>query len=235
MTWHLNSDGFHTRHAQPPAGAGVSYYGIAALSEGRLRRSLAVHEAGHAVLAFAFGIPVVEICLSADLGAGPGSGPAAWVQWGSSWSIPFARYFAMCAAGERSQDRWMREEGLWTPERAWVVERTAGTDRQKVAESLQERGMSLYYGHTPASGMDYATVTDAADAALCHLWDRVLSVAAALDEHGRLTGWQAARYARLTHVAVECDDEPFSVTAVEERCRGAEAASRKAASVREAA
>ncbi|MEH6374577.1 hypothetical protein V7793_09600 [Streptomyces sp. KLMMK] len=235
MTWHLNSDRFYTRHPEPDVGPGGTYYGIADLRDADLRRSLAVHEAGHAVLAFACGIPVVEICLSGDLGKGMGSGPAAWVQWGGSWSVSCARYFAMCAAGERSQDRWMQEEGLWTPERAWVVERTAGTDRQKVAEALQDLGMTLHYGHTPDAGMDYATVTAAADAALHHLWDRVLSVAAALDDHGHLTGRQAARHARLTHVAVDCDDAPYSLTAVKEQYRDAEAASRRAATVREAA
>ncbi|MCF3104504.1 hypothetical protein IPZ58_23335 [Streptomyces roseoverticillatus] len=163
-------------------------------------------------------------------------GPAAWVQWGQPWDVPWPRCITMCAAGERAEDRRLREEGLWTPERAWVAERTAASDRQRVVEVLRaDRGMTLSYGHAPAGHFNYATVMAAADAALHHLWDRVLSLAAALDQRGQLTGRQAARAAQMTHVAIECDDAPVRPPGVEEGYLEAIAAARGTSTVREAA
>ncbi|MGK5543789.1 hypothetical protein ACSNOH_03475 [Streptomyces sp. URMC 127] len=235
MSWYTNADDHITRHPEPPSTAGATLYDIAGLHGAALRRSIAVHEAGHAVLGFAFGIPVAAICVREDLGM-VGEGPAAWVQWGRYWDVPWQRSITMCAAGERAEDRRLREEGLWTPERAWVAERTAESDRQCVADVLRAHcGMTLSYGCASAGAIDYATVTAAADAALDHLWDRVLSLAAALDQRGHLTGRQAARSARLTHIAITCDDAPARPTGVEDGYLEAIAAARGTGTAREAA
>lgn len=235
MSWYTNSDRYVTRHPEPVSAASATYYEVADLRDADLRRSIAVHEAGHAVLGFAFGIPVAAICVREDLGRA-GEGPSAWVQWGKSWDVPWRRYITMCAAGERAEDRRLREEGLWTPERAWVAERTAESDRQCVVDALRaDCGMTLSYGDDPVGDIDYGTVTAAADAALHHLWDRVLSLAAALDQWGCLTGRQAAQAARMTHIAIACDDAPVRPTGVEEGYLEAIAATRGTATVREAA
>ncbi|MEU1309639.1 hypothetical protein ABZ419_12195 [Streptomyces cinnamoneus] len=210
-TWHLNTDQpLYTRQAEPEQWTSrmvPSGFALLRFDDATLRRWLAVHEAGHAVLDFAGGIPVVEIHLCDDLGKVPGEGGAAWVRTGRDWSVPYVRYLAMCAAGERAQERWMREEGLWSSERAWVTERGATDDRAQAAHALREtRGMDLTYGPVNGAGMDYATVQAAADAALAPLWDRVLRLAAAVDEHGHLSGREAARYAGMAHVAVPCDE-----------------------------
>ncbi|SPE51870.1 hypothetical protein SNS2_1544 [Streptomyces netropsis] len=213
--WHLNTDQpVYTRQPEPRAWVHrevTSGFQLLAFSDTTLRHSIAVHEAAHAVLDFAFGIPVVEICVCDDLGAGAdgeGGGAAGWVRNGGQWRVPDVHYFAMCAAGERAQDRWLRETGLWTPERAWVEERAADSDRQQVAHALRHsRNKELTFGRTAAGAMDYATVQAAADAALAPLWDRVLRLAAAVDDHGHLTGRQAARHAGMTYLAIPCDDD----------------------------
>ncbi|GAA0426464.1 hypothetical protein [Streptomyces luteireticuli] len=204
-TWHLNSDKpVYTRHPEPQSWN--STYAVLDFPDPVLRRFIAVHEAGHAVLYLASGIPVGEVHLCNDLGKGPGEGGAAWVKPGGNFSVPYAQYIAMCVAGERAQNRSLHEQGLWTPDRAWAVERLAADDRDKVAEALRfcNRG-DLGFGHSPASGLDLAVVHRAADAALSHLWDRVLRLAEAVDEHGHLTGDQAARYADLAYVALSCN------------------------------
>ncbi|MCC3775073.1 hypothetical protein [Streptomyces sp. UNOB3_S3] len=118
------------------------------------------------MLYFASGMPLGEIYICDDLGKTPGEGAAAWVKAGGKFSVPYEHCIAMCVAGERAQDRWMREQGLWTPERAWVIERLSAHDRNLVAECLKEcRRAELGFGYTPAGGLDFAVVHRAADAA----------------------------------------------------------------------
>ncbi|MEU2873779.1 hypothetical protein ABZ769_32020 [Streptomyces olivoreticuli] len=214
--WHLNSDQhLYTRHPEPEdwSQGDTFLYEYLDFSDATLRRFIAVHEAGHAVLDMAFGIPVAEIHLCDDLGKTPGTrsdelpDAAAWVKTGGQWSVSYMRYAAMCAAGERAQDRWLRENGLWTQERAWVCERGASSDREQIEGSLRTHcRKELHFNPTAAFGVQYRTVQAVADSALSHLWDRLLRLAAAVDEHGHLTGRQAARYADMTCVAIPCDE-----------------------------
>ncbi|MFI1183373.1 hypothetical protein ACH4UT_28025 [Streptomyces sp. NPDC020799] len=216
MPWHLNSDQhLYTRHPEPQDWSrGETFlYEYMDFSDATLRRAIAVHEAGHAVLDMAFGIPVAEIHLCEDLGrysgATRGDGTpdaAAWVKTGGEWRVSYMRYAAMCAAGERAQDRWMHETGLWTRERAWACERTAGNDREQIEQQLRTCRREVHFSPSPAPGVQYRTVQAVADSALSHLWDRTLRLAAAVDEHGHLTGRQAARCADLTYVAIPCDE-----------------------------
>ncbi|MEU2873488.1 hypothetical protein ABZ769_30525 [Streptomyces olivoreticuli] len=215
-SWHLNSDQhLYTRHPEPQdwTTSGTSLYGYLDFPDATLRRFIAVHEAGHAVLDMAFGIPVAEIHLCEDLGKTPGTrsdelpNAAAWVKNGGQWSVSYMRYAAMCAAGERAQDRWLRENGLWNRERAWACERGASSDREQIEQQLRACcRKELHFNPSPAPGVQYRTVQAVADSALSHLWDRALRLAAAVDEHGHLTGRQAARYADLTYVAIPCDE-----------------------------
>ncbi|MFF2923089.1 hypothetical protein ACFVTP_11915 [Streptomyces celluloflavus] len=205
--WHLNSDQpLYTRHAEPASWqAGRNLYDILAFDDALLRRTIAVHEAAHAVMHFAFGIPVEEIRIADALGKD--TGPGGWVKSTGAWSVPYMRYLTMCAAGERAQDRWMREQGLWTPERAWVCERTATEDRNQAARSARDCGLQLHFGTGPArDGLHYRAVQDTAEAALAPLWDRVMNLAAAADTHGRLSGHAAAGHARLAHTAIVCPE-----------------------------
>ncbi|MFI2076236.1 hypothetical protein [Streptomyces triculaminicus] len=208
-SWHLNTDRpYYTRHPEP-ADWGRGFFNSLDgmdLDNATLRRALAVHEAGHAALCFAFGVPVVLMHLSEDLGrTGPGFEPLACVRTApSGWRISYMAYAALCAAGERAQDRWLREMGLWTPKRAWAAERAAMEDRRMAAAALKDNCRRvLHYGDNRSTGsVYYGTVQTVADSALSHLWDRVLRLAAALDDHGHLTGHEAARYAGMTTVAV---------------------------------
>lgn len=188
----------YTRYAPPRRWRqGASLYSILNLDDVQLRRSIAVHEAGHAVLDLAYGIPVEEAQITEELGKGPGDGPAAWVKTCGEWSVPYMRYAAMCAAGERAQDRWMREQSLWSPERAWCAERTATQDRDQAVEALKHCDMPVRFAHPTGPGVHYRAIQDVADAALDHLWPRVLRVAEALDDAGHLTGAHIAHHAGM--------------------------------------
>lgn len=204
LSWHPAPEGsaaavLRTRF-NPPAefAAGLSLYAILDWDDSLLRRSIAVHEAGHALLDFAFGIRVQEMRIDPGLGKDPDGPPTAYVKV-DACDVPFLRFAAMCAAGERAQDRWMREQGLWTPARAWCVERTATDDRAQAAEALKPCGIPVRFADATGRGIHYQTIQDTADAALGHLWPRVLRLAEALDAAGHLTGEEAAHHAGMTH------------------------------------
>ena len=106
-TWRENSDGVWTWYPQPE---GVRYV-TDLLADGMLRPFGAFHEAGHAVVALAQGIGVDGVHLL----------PAEENVFHTVVSGGISRdsgYLTMLAAGERASDRWLRETGAWTPERA---------------------------------------------------------------------------------------------------------------------
>ena len=77
------------------------------------RRSAVFHEAGHAVVAAAYG---VHITVTGIIDV-----PAEGVQWSLTGctefdgpSIPFWRFAAQCSAGERAQARYLKSAGLWS-------------------------------------------------------------------------------------------------------------------------
>jgi hypothetical protein len=98
---------------------------------------------------------------------------------------------AAAAAGERAADRWLREAGLWTEERAWVIERHAGHDRVYALKALHDAGERLTFGERPGHPHDYATAQAAADRLLDELWQGVYRLADSLTQHRRLSGADA--------------------------------------------
>ncbi|MDG9709668.1 hypothetical protein [Streptomyces sp. DH10] len=77
------------------------------------RRSAAFHEAGHAVVAAAYGAHI-KVTGVVDV-------PTGGVQWSLTGRtefdgppIPFWRFAAQCAAGERAQARYLKSAGLWS-------------------------------------------------------------------------------------------------------------------------
>lgn len=105
------------------------------------------------------------------------------------------------AAGERAVDRWLREEGLWTPSRAAWAELTAKHDRDLIlgTAALDPRPA---FGTAPGGG-DYADLHELADQALVQVWDRLRDAVPVLlsresisgDELGSLVGTANRRHA----------------------------------------
>ncbi|MEV8100536.1 hypothetical protein [Kitasatospora sp. NPDC085879] len=89
------------------------------------------------------------------------------------------------AGGERAQDRWLREAGLWTPDRAAAVELAAYGDRAW----LQDR---------PRSCPDLMALHDMADDALDQVWERLTAALPVLLRQQAMSGEQLA----------ECTDLP---------------------------
>ncbi|MGV9816625.1 hypothetical protein ACWDTQ_32520, partial [Streptomyces cellulosae] len=86
-------------------------------------------------------------------------------------------------AGERAVDRWLREEGLWTPSRAAWAELAAKHDRDTILAS------PIY--PTPGFGSgtaDYGLLHQLADDALARVWEQVRATVPVLLTRRSLTG-----------------------------------------------
>jgi hypothetical protein len=187
MSWHYLPDaGIHTRHPTPNLPGTFTPNDALNLDPTQERRSIAAHEAGHAAAYLAHGIKFIDITIG---GLGPdenGITPAARVRPLPTFRATDEQVLQVLAAGERAQDRWLREQGLWTPTRAWAVEVTAGHDR----------------GEMKRHGLDYDTsdltsLHAETDALLDRLWPSVIRLGDALDRHGHLTYEQAVEAAAV--------------------------------------
>lgn len=125
----------------------------------------AIHEAGHAITALTgrAHLHSAEIV----------KGEATTEEGGVTHACNFAdghAYAVFSAAGERASDRWLREAGLWTPERAVAVEVGAHGDRQ------QFLAINAHVGFGDRE-VDYRIVHDLADQTLDEHWAAVVRVA----------------------------------------------------------
>ncbi|MFJ7908222.1 hypothetical protein [Kitasatospora sp. NPDC096204] len=195
-TWHRDpAFGMVTRHPMPTVALHTTTYRILDLPDALLREEIAVHEAGHAVLALHLGMRFTVVAVDDDLGHGPDT-PSGRIEVPGVLTAPAADVMLFAAAGERAEDRWLREAGLWTPARAWVVEILAEGDRDAIAEYARRlHPNGLTYGVSDDPSRDLAALHDQADALLDTLWDRVTALTATLTQRGRLTEEQAAEAA----------------------------------------
>ncbi|MFJ9693432.1 hypothetical protein [Kitasatospora sp. NPDC101183] len=198
--WHFEyNTGIRTRHPLPDVARPTTRYRILGLDDDQLRRDIAVHEAGHATLLLFWGIPFEFVEIAADLGKGSGSGGRVAI----SGTAPFEHVIVELAAGERAEDRWMREVGLWSPQRAFAVEIGACGDRRAIDTAVRTvHGTGLTYGTSTDWTRDLAALHQRADEAVDAVWDRVLTLAEALERNGRLTHEQAAEAAGFTPVGI---------------------------------
>ncbi|MGW7617448.1 hypothetical protein ACWGLG_16580 [Streptomyces antimycoticus] len=153
----------------------------------------AVHEAAHATVYMNAGYRIGHIALHepGDRSHGgrahvhylPASGP--WLDWA-----------ATCAAGERAETRWMQENGLWSPDRAWVSERLAWSDRRQLGLAYRDcTGKDLTFHGDHSDPGDYAWVMDRTDEALDRVWGQVLRLAYHVAERGYVDGDEVAKIA----------------------------------------
>lgn len=201
--WHSNGHlgevlaGYRTAHRPPAVNGPWWLYGLLDLPRPALRRYLAVHEAAHAVLGQAHGLPLDEVALADDLGQGPGEGPAGHTTWGFPLQCAWIDWATTCAAGEQAQQRWLREQDLHTETRGWAIEIQGQHDRRSAVDALRTaEPVTVSFGAPGTAAIDWQTLREYADVRLDRRWPQVLAVAAALDQAGRLTGEQARGHLR---------------------------------------
>lgn len=165
------------------------------LSYEAARLGMAFHEAGHAVLAMAYGVHVVR------------SEVIAWTE-GTGWkltgntayeardTLPW-HFAAQCAAGQVAQVQYLLAYGLWTPERAAAC--AADHDRELAIDVLAQFGYRLARDHVPADGKSWGMVRGMARRKVAHLWREIRTVAHAMDANTVLTGDEIADLTGLTN------------------------------------
>lgn len=192
MPWHLNEDRpVYTRYPEPDGwGRTVtSTWQAMSLPPALELMCNAVHEAGHAAMMLHHGIQVKSMVLYTEEEARDKDFRAA-TDCGH-YEVDYTQFACVLAAGERAQDRWLRQEGLWTPERAWSVERHGLDDRAEIEKVISTQlGGRLTYGEDPGHHFDYHHVCDRTDQALTPLWKGVLAIARELVKRRTLTGAQ---------------------------------------------
>ncbi|MEU1663594.1 hypothetical protein ABZ547_08260 [Streptomyces sparsogenes] len=198
-TWHhlRQHDGapYPVRH-QPPTGLTNTnwdtHYQTLGMTAGQGNYAHCVHEAAHAVTALVGGGHVCHARVNIPCRPGRlGAGDAVF------GGLHDAREVAAIAAGERAENRWLQEAGLWTPRRAIAVEINASTDRR----ACTSRHPHFGFGDTKR---DYLTAHDAADRIIDRHWAEINTVAAELLKRHTLTGDQIADLIRIpngTHPA----------------------------------
>ncbi len=138
----------------------------------------AVHEAGHAVIGASVGLSVVRATIVPD------GGVNGQVTCEMREPLPWLDIAVHLAAGEQASLRWMRDVGLYTPIRGWVVEVLAANDR-RIAEDLP--GGHPVITESAATWHDWRRIGAAARECLTVRWPAVLDLAAALVTHRTLT------------------------------------------------
>jgi hypothetical protein len=159
----------------------------------QLQQCAAFHEAAHTVLFLKAGIGVKAVWIRTDAGLPEVGEPIGRTEMETSM-VPLEQLLVAVAAGERAEDRWMREAGLWSPVRAWAAERSNIVDRGYVRSLVRQHlERELTYGVTDEGWSDYAAIHAAADQALDRAWGDVLALAGALLDRHHLDGEEAAR------------------------------------------
>lgn len=136
----------------------------------------AIHEAGHAIAALTTGghLHFAEIQTPDSTAPHGGTTYACGLDDGTAFA-------AFCGAGERANDRWLRQEGLWTERRAVTVEAAATGDRALLLS------VNPHIGFGDKEG-DYQHVHNIADRLIDQHWNAILAVGEALVRRTRLEG-----------------------------------------------
>lgn len=195
VTWHddilINHGPYPTRNYAPDLGPNSDAY-LGSLTYEQRDVLRAVHEAAHAVAVLAGGgyVHDARMMTTAEMRAHKPSDQG--VKSGEVRGCNVPSGFALAAfigAGERAEDRWLREQGLWTSTLAAGVEMGAYGDRRALLRDNPHIGFG--------TGQDYVIVHDLADHFLSWHWTRVLAVAGELAARLRLDGDEVAALAGL--------------------------------------
>lgn len=195
VTWHddilINGETYHTRNYAPDYGPNSDAY-LGTLTYAQRDVLRAVHEAAHAVSALADGghVHYARIMTTAEMVAQEPSDQG--VKSGDVRAcnlIPSTACAVFLGAGERAEDRWLRENDLWTPALAAGVELGACSDRRVLLQMNPHVGFG--------TGQDYIIVHDLADHFVGRYWVQILAVADELVSRLHLTGDEIADLAGL--------------------------------------
>lgn len=202
--WHadrvIHGQPYPTRHSAPDYGPNSgAYRGI--VTDDQHEMQSAVHESAHAVSALASGAYVHYARISSmDELRDAAEESDGVVPGGDTKACNLASgldFIVLMGAGERAEDRWLREQGLWTPIRAVGAELGAYGDRQQV------RRLNPHLGFEGGPN-DYLVVHEVADRFVSEYWGAIATVACVLAERLHLTGDEIARLTGLpngTHSA----------------------------------
>lgn len=189
----VNGEAYPTRNPASGGSANSDTY-LRGMTDDQREMMRAVHESAHAVATLAGGGYVHDVttsttaalrgALPADQGIATGNTRACNLPDGQSWAV-------FLGAGERAEDRWLRENGLWTPSRGAGVELGAYSDRKQLLAQNPHIGFG--------SGQDYSIVHDLADQLVSEHWGPVLAVAEALAARLHLTGREVSVLAGLSN------------------------------------
>ncbi|MGW1557581.1 hypothetical protein ACWCQ1_13860 [Streptomyces sp. NPDC002144] len=157
------------------------------LSYEAIRLGLAFHEAGHAVLALAYGMRVLtsEVIAWTENDGRPRVTGLTTTDVLVDGVHPW-RFAAQCAAGTIAQVQYLLTHGLWTPRTA--LECAAVHDREQAIDVLAEWGYRLGRDQAPADGKSWAMVRGMARRKVTHLWPQIRTVAHALNDRTVLSG-----------------------------------------------
>ncbi|SDK79612.1 hypothetical protein [Streptomyces indicus] len=160
------------------------------------RLGLAFHEAGHAVLALAYGMHVFT---SEVIAWEPQ--PGGWAVTGNTardpnGAVPW-HFAAMCAAGELAHVNYLMVYGLWTPGRAAAC--AADHDREQAIDVLADHGVALGRDRAPEGGKSWGMVRGMARRKVGFLWREIRTVAHAMNEATVLTGDEIAAMTGLAN------------------------------------
>ncbi|MBD3004767.1 hypothetical protein [Streptomyces sp. 5-10] len=159
---------------------------LAGMDEEQSWLASAAHELGHAAAHLRYGVHVMSVDLYRSVDLWDSESPRAEVStWMTNDQLTSRGALVASAAGERAQDRWLREKGLWTPVRSLEVEVAARTDRFSVVRMDPRVG----FGDTE---IDYADLMAEADAVLADFWTRLEACVPALLAAGSWSGDEVA-------------------------------------------
>lgn len=199
--WHdeLVIDGrpYPTRHSTPDLGPSSHAY-LSDLTDAQLDSLRAVHESAHAVAGLAAGAYVHYARIDTTAGlrnaSSGGQGPVFGGDTRTCNLSDGLGFAILMGAGERAEDRWLRERDLWTPVRAVGIELGAYSDRGHVLDLNPHMGFE--------GGLnDYSVVHHFADRFVSEHWDAITAVAAALATRLHLTGDEISDLAGLPNGA----------------------------------
>ncbi|WP_275558531.1 hypothetical protein [Streptomyces sp. 5-6(2022)] len=200
LRWHVNRNPAHiTRHAEPDCNW-VHTWRVENFTEDQKLYGTAVHEAAHAVLLCAAGVPIHSITVRTMTDAAAASLPNGENTRGPYKVALYDLLTGLCA-GERAEDRWLHQTNLWTPNRAWAIERHARNDRTMAYQAIQDTAdLPLTYGQS-SDWTDLAVIHDHTDQAIDRYWSNITDLADALITHRHLNAKQIVRIARIDNPA----------------------------------
>jgi hypothetical protein len=186
--WHVNRNPDHTTRHPEPTGGWHHTWKIERFTEEQKLQGTAIHEAAHTVLYCAAGAPITSV-LVRTMSESDGSVLANGQTTHGPYRIDLSDLLTALAAGERAEDRWLREVGLWTPERAWAIERHAREDRRAAARTITSTGREMTVG-TSSHWSDLASIHQRADEAIDKRWSSITALATALLRYRHLDAQQ---------------------------------------------